>query len=93
MRPIALLTVLVAAAAALAAPPSVESLRRDVQRALKLQTPGEQASAIAKAFDGHDSADRNSIRCVVPIDDGKRKTVRAVYENEIQARRDALSGW
>jgi VWA domain-containing protein/HEAT repeat protein len=57
VRPIAALVLLLAAAAALGAPASVESLRRDVQRALKLQAPGEQASALAKAFDGQDSAD------------------------------------
>ena len=55
MRLLGALALLLAAAAALAAPPGVESLRRDVQRALKLQTAGEQASAIAKAFEGHDS--------------------------------------
>ena len=57
VRPIAVIAVLLAAAAALAAPPSAEVLRRDVQRALKLQTAGEQASALAKAFEGQDSAD------------------------------------
>jgi hypothetical protein len=58
VRPSALLLLLpLLASAASAGTPSVESLRRDVQRALKLQAPGEQASAIAKAFDGHDSAE------------------------------------
>lgn len=57
MRPTALLAVLLAASAAFASPGSVENLRRDVQRALKLRTPGEQATALAQAFDGHDSAD------------------------------------
>lgn len=57
VRPLAALVLLVLAASAIGAPGSVESLRRDVQRALKLQAPGEQASAVAKAFEGHDSAE------------------------------------
>lgn len=58
MRPLAVLLLLLAAGGGADAGdgPSVETLRREVQRALKINAQGEQASAVAKAFDGHDSA-------------------------------------
>jgi len=57
MRPVAAALLLLAAAVASAAPTSPETLRRDVQRALRLRTPGERASAVQRAFEGHDSPD------------------------------------
>lgn len=61
MRRVVFPAILLAASAAFAAPGSFENLRRDVQRALKLRTPGEQATALGRAFDGHDSADAAKI--------------------------------
>lgn len=55
MRIAASILLVLLGSAALAAPASVESLRRDVQRALKLHTPGEQATAMGQAFNGQDS--------------------------------------
>jgi hypothetical protein len=51
------LLVLAAASLASAGPDSVESMRRDVQRALKLRTASEQASALDAACQGRDSAE------------------------------------
>jgi hypothetical protein len=56
MRAAAVL-VLLAGSVALAGPGSPDTLRRDVQRALKLNSPGEQASAMGAAFNGQNSAE------------------------------------
>jgi len=49
------LCVVLAAAVAWAAPTNPETLRRDVQRALKLRAPSDRASALQRAFEGQDS--------------------------------------
>jgi hypothetical protein len=55
VRVAASVLLVLAASAALAAPGGAEALRRDVQRALKLHTAGEQATAMGQAFLGQDS--------------------------------------
>ena len=61
MRISASILVLAAASVAMAGPGTVESLRRDVQRAMKLHAPGEQATAMGQAFNGQDSPEAAQI--------------------------------
>src|SRR5262245_25998301 len=56
MRSVLALVVALAASVAWAAPSNPETLRRDVQRAMKLRAPSERASAVQRAFEGQDSA-------------------------------------
>src|SRR6185503_19352791 len=75
MRLTAALCLLLAATAASAAPTGPEALRRDVQRALKLRTPAERASAVQRAFEGQDSADAAQIAVDEVFDKDEAQTV------------------
>jgi hypothetical protein len=75
MRRGAAVLLLFAAATAWGGPSSPETLKRDVQRALKLRTPSERASAVQRAFDGQDSAEAAEIAVEEVFGEDEAQTV------------------
>jgi hypothetical protein len=83
VRIAAALLLLVAVPVALAGPGTVETLRRDVQRALKLRTPGEQATAMGQAFSGQDSPEAAQVAVDQVLDQDEPQLVLDAAMNAV----------